>query len=147
MWGFCVVYREDVVALRRTEYNPQFNSPFNSQLKINEKEAIDAHGGHGGLCGGERVAAGQQGNKITEIFDNKTLIGGQIAYYYNTIVGPWAPHSATATTPRRCTSSSTSASNSKSDSILEKNKQGRISSPALCVFGVSQRGPRGSSRR
>jgi len=35
-----------------------------------------------------RVAAGQQGNKIKEIFDNKTLIGGQIAYYYNTIVGP-----------------------------------------------------------
>ncbi len=35
-----------------------------------------------------RVAAGQQGDKFTEIFDNKTLIGGQIAYYYNTIVGP-----------------------------------------------------------
>ena len=35
----------------------------------------------------------------------------------------------------------------KGYSILEKNKQGRISSPALFVFGVSRRGPRGSSRR
>ncbi len=35
-----------------------------------------------------RFAAGQQSDKIKEIFDNRTLIGGQIAYYYNTLVGP-----------------------------------------------------------
>lgn len=35
-----------------------------------------------------RFAAGQQSNKLKEIFDNRTLLGGQIAYYYNTIFGP-----------------------------------------------------------
>ena len=35
-----------------------------------------------------RLAAGQQSNKLSEIFDNRTLIGGQIAYYYNTMFGP-----------------------------------------------------------
>ena len=35
-----------------------------------------------------RFAAGQQANKLKEIFDNRTLLGGQIAYYYNTIFGP-----------------------------------------------------------
>ena len=35
-----------------------------------------------------RLAAGQQSSKLKEIFDNRTLIGGQIAYYYNTIFGP-----------------------------------------------------------
>ncbi len=35
-----------------------------------------------------RVAAGQQANELKEIFDHRTLLGGQIAYYYNTIVGP-----------------------------------------------------------
>ena len=35
-----------------------------------------------------RFAAGQQADKLKEIFDNRTLLGGQIAYYYNTIFGP-----------------------------------------------------------
>ena len=35
-----------------------------------------------------RIAAGQQSNKLKELFDNRTLLGGQIAYYYNTIFGP-----------------------------------------------------------
>ena len=35
-----------------------------------------------------RVAAGQQSDKLKDILDHSTLIGGQIAYYYNTIVGP-----------------------------------------------------------
>jgi len=35
-----------------------------------------------------RLAAGQQSDKLKEIFDNRTLLGGQIAYYYNTIFGP-----------------------------------------------------------
>ena len=35
-----------------------------------------------------RFAAGQQSNKMKEIFDNRTLLGGQIAYYFNTIFGP-----------------------------------------------------------
>ena len=35
-----------------------------------------------------RFAAGQQSNKLKEIFDNRTILGGQIAYYYNTIFGP-----------------------------------------------------------
>ena len=35
-----------------------------------------------------RVAAGLQSDELKNIFDNRTLIGGQIAYYYNTIVGP-----------------------------------------------------------
>ena len=35
-----------------------------------------------------RFAAGQQSDKLQEIFDNRTLLGGQIAYYYNTIFGP-----------------------------------------------------------
>jgi NTE family protein len=34
------------------------------------------------------VAGGQQAEKLKEIFDHHTLIGGQIAYYYNTIFGP-----------------------------------------------------------
>ena len=35
-----------------------------------------------------RVAGAQQADKIKNIFDNRTLIGAQIAYYYNTIFGP-----------------------------------------------------------
>jgi len=35
-----------------------------------------------------RLAAGQQSDKLKDIFDNRTLLGGQIAYYYNTIFGP-----------------------------------------------------------
>lgn len=35
-----------------------------------------------------RFAAGQQSDKLKEIFDNRTILGGQIAYYYNTIFGP-----------------------------------------------------------
>ncbi|MBQ9675719.1 MAG: patatin-like phospholipase family protein [Bacteroidaceae bacterium] len=35
-----------------------------------------------------RVAGGQQADKLGNIFDNRTLIGGQIAYYYNTMAGP-----------------------------------------------------------
>ncbi len=35
-----------------------------------------------------RAAAAQQSDKLEDIFDNKTLIGGQLAYYYNTIFGP-----------------------------------------------------------
>ena len=35
-----------------------------------------------------RVATGQQSDKLKDILDHSTLIGGQIAYYYNTIVGP-----------------------------------------------------------
>ena len=35
-----------------------------------------------------RFAAGQQSNKLKDLFDDRTLLGGQIAYYYNTIFGP-----------------------------------------------------------
>ena len=35
-----------------------------------------------------RVAAAQQANQVRNLLDNRTLIGGQIAYYYNTIAGP-----------------------------------------------------------
>ncbi len=35
-----------------------------------------------------RVAGGQQAHKMKEIFDNRTLLGVQAAYYYNTIFGP-----------------------------------------------------------
>ena len=35
-----------------------------------------------------RVAAAQQSENLDELFDDRTLLGGQIAYYYNTIVGP-----------------------------------------------------------
>ena len=35
-----------------------------------------------------RFAAGQQSNKLKEIFDNCTLIGGQLSYYYKTMFGP-----------------------------------------------------------
>ena len=35
-----------------------------------------------------RVAAAQQSDRLKELLDYSTLYGGQIAYYYNTIVGP-----------------------------------------------------------
>jgi len=35
-----------------------------------------------------RMAGGQQADKIKNIFDRRTLLGGQIAYYYNTMFGP-----------------------------------------------------------
>ncbi len=35
-----------------------------------------------------RVAAAQHAPKVKELFDYRTLAGGQIAYYYNTIFGP-----------------------------------------------------------
>ena len=35
-----------------------------------------------------RVVAAQQSETLDELFDDRTLLGGQIAYYYNTIVGP-----------------------------------------------------------
>jgi NTE family protein len=35
-----------------------------------------------------RLAAGQHAPKVKELFDYRTLAGGQIAYYYNTIFGP-----------------------------------------------------------
>jgi len=35
-----------------------------------------------------RVAAGQQSEQLKELFDYRTMTGGQIAYYYNTIFGP-----------------------------------------------------------
>ena len=35
-----------------------------------------------------RVAAAQQSDRLKELLDYRTLFGGQIAYYYNTIVGP-----------------------------------------------------------
>ena len=35
-----------------------------------------------------RAAVGAQSDRVGGIFDNKALIGGQIAYYYNTIFGP-----------------------------------------------------------
>ena len=35
-----------------------------------------------------RVAVAQQGDHLSDLFDHRTLIGGQLAYYYNTIVGP-----------------------------------------------------------
>ena len=35
-----------------------------------------------------RIAGAQQSDRLKEIFDNRTLIGGQIAYFYNTIIGP-----------------------------------------------------------
>ena len=35
-----------------------------------------------------RVAGAQQSGKMKELFDHRTLLGGQIAYYYNTMFGP-----------------------------------------------------------
>ena len=35
-----------------------------------------------------RVAAGQHAPKVKDLFDYRTLAGGQIAYYYNTMFGP-----------------------------------------------------------
>jgi len=35
-----------------------------------------------------RVAGGQQADRLKNLFDNKTLFGAQIAYYYNTMFGP-----------------------------------------------------------
>jgi NTE family protein len=35
-----------------------------------------------------RVAGAQQSDRLKELLDYHTLLGGQIAYYYNTIVGP-----------------------------------------------------------
>jgi NTE family protein len=35
-----------------------------------------------------RLAAGQQSEHLDELFDNRTMMGGQIAYYYKTIFGP-----------------------------------------------------------
>ena len=35
-----------------------------------------------------RVAGGQQADKMKELFDHRTLIGVQGAYYYNTMLGP-----------------------------------------------------------
>ena len=35
-----------------------------------------------------RMAGAQQSNSLKELLEHRTLLGGQIAYYYNTIVGP-----------------------------------------------------------
>ena len=35
-----------------------------------------------------RAAAAQQSDVLRNLFDNKTLLGGQLAYYYNTLFGP-----------------------------------------------------------
>ena len=35
-----------------------------------------------------RASGGQQADELENIFDNKTLIGGQLAYYFNTMFGP-----------------------------------------------------------
>jgi NTE family protein len=35
-----------------------------------------------------RVAGAQQAGKLKELLDNKTLLGVQAAYYYNTMFGP-----------------------------------------------------------
>ena len=35
-----------------------------------------------------RMAGAQHANRLKELLDYRTLLGGQIAYYYNTIVGP-----------------------------------------------------------
>ena len=35
-----------------------------------------------------RVAGAQQGDHLKELFDNRTLVGGQISYYYSTLFGP-----------------------------------------------------------
>lgn len=35
-----------------------------------------------------RVAGGQQADRLRELFDHRTIVGAQAAYYYNTIVGP-----------------------------------------------------------
>ena len=35
-----------------------------------------------------RLSAGQDANKLKDIFDHKTMIGGSVSYYYNTMFGP-----------------------------------------------------------
>ena len=35
-----------------------------------------------------RVAGAQQSDRLKQLLDHRTLLGGQMAYYYNTIVGP-----------------------------------------------------------
>ena len=35
-----------------------------------------------------RVSVAQQADKMKNLFDNRTLIGGQVAYYYKTMFGP-----------------------------------------------------------
>ena len=35
-----------------------------------------------------RVTAGQNAAKVKELLDYRTMIGAQVAYYYNTMFGP-----------------------------------------------------------
>ena len=35
-----------------------------------------------------RLAAAQHDNKLQHVFEQKTMLGAQLAYYYNTIFGP-----------------------------------------------------------
>jgi NTE family protein len=35
-----------------------------------------------------RTAAAQESHHLKEIFDNRTLVGGQVSYYYSTLFGP-----------------------------------------------------------
>ena len=35
-----------------------------------------------------RVTGAQQANQLKNLLDSRTLLGGQISYYYNTLFGP-----------------------------------------------------------
>ena len=35
-----------------------------------------------------RFAAGQDANKMKDLFDHKTMFGGSVSYYYNSMFGP-----------------------------------------------------------
>ncbi|MBO7592972.1 MAG: patatin, partial [Bacteroidaceae bacterium] len=35
-----------------------------------------------------RLAAAQHDEELKHVFEHKTMLGGQLAYYYNTVVGP-----------------------------------------------------------
>ena len=35
-----------------------------------------------------RLAGAQKSNELKELFDHRTMLGAQLAYYNNTIIGP-----------------------------------------------------------
>ena len=35
-----------------------------------------------------RIAAAQHDDEFKHVFERKTMLGGQLAYYYNTVLGP-----------------------------------------------------------
>ena len=57
-----------------------------TQFVAAQLQAQQRIGGNGYLL--LRMAGAQQSDKARTLLDHKTLLGGQIAYYYKTIIGP-----------------------------------------------------------